>query len=242
MSAFVMTDCTVYAGGYDFTGDTNKISLKADVDDKETTVYGQRSKTRVGGLKDVMFEHSGFWQSAASSGAVDPEAFSNLGVADRVVTVSPTGAVGETAYFFQGGIFNYELFGQIGDVTPFSLSTKGTNKQGLVRGQFAKAKGLASATGATGSAVQLGAVGATQYLYAVVHVFSAGTTITLKIQSDDSSGFSSATDVATLSAITAAGGTWVTRVAGPITDDWFRFNVTAITGTFTLAAAIGIGS
>ncbi|MGI5493882.1 hypothetical protein [Microtetraspora malaysiensis] len=243
MSAFTLTDCTVFIGGYDFTGDSNKVSLKTDVEDKETTVFGSGGwKSRTGGLKDVSFDTEGYWQSAAAGPAVDPEAFSSLGVADRVATVTPTGIAGETAYFFQGGTFGYEMFGQVGDVTPFTLATKATGRQGLIRGQLAKAKGLVSAVGAVGSGLQLGAVGAGQFLYAVVHVFSAGSTITLKVESDDNAGFSSPTDRITLAPITVAGGTWAVRLPGPITDTYYRVNATAITGSFQLAAAIGIGS
>jgi hypothetical protein len=36
------------------------------------------------------------------------------------------------------------------------------------------------------------------------------------------------------------GGTWGTRVAGPITDPWYRLRVTAITGTHTIACVAGI--
>jgi hypothetical protein len=36
------------------------------------------------------------------------------------------------------------------------------------------------------------------------------------------------------------GGYWATRVAGPITDPWYRLRVTAITGTATIAAIVGI--
>lgn len=242
MSEFVLKDCTTWAAGYDMTTDLNKMTVKADVEDKESTTFGTGGwKSRVGGLRDFSLDLSGFWQSA-TSGAIDPEAWSAVGVADRVVSVSPTGVAGATCYMGQAGELSYEVFGQIGEITPFALKMMGTNKAGLVRGQIAAARGAVSATGAVGSGVQLGAVGAAQFLYAAVHVFAAGTTITLKIQSDDNAGFASPTDVTTLSAITTTGGVWVTRVPGPLTDTYFRFNASAITGSFTLAGAIGIGS
>jgi hypothetical protein len=117
----------------------------------------------------------------------------------------------------------------------------GTNGVGVVRGGVAKAKGNVSSTGATGSVQQLGDVAANEFLYATLHVFSAGTTITVQVQSDDNSGFSSPTTRATFSGVTTAGGNWVTRVAGAITDTYWRFNVSAVTGTFSIAGAIGIG-
>ena len=110
----------------------------------------------------------------------------------------------------------------------------------MARGKLTLSATNVTTTGAKGTGVLLGAVGATQYLYATVHCLTAGTTVTIKIQSDDNAGFTSPTDRITLSAITATGGTWVTRLAGSITDTYYRFNVTAVTGTFTLAGAIGI--
>lgn len=241
MSTIVLTDATTWVAGYDMTTDLNQISLHAEVEDKDNTTFGSGGwRTRQGGLRDVTADLSGLWQAGA--GTIDPEAFTNLGTADRVMTMSPDGAAGSVAYFFQGGTFSYDLLGQVGDLAPFSLATKATNAVGLIRGQVAAAKGVVSGTGVVGSVVNLGAVGSTQYLYSVVHVFTAGTTVTLKIQSDNASNFPSAADVVTLAAITTTGGTWVTRTAGPLTDTHFRFNATACTGSFTLAAAIGVGS
>src|SRR5689334_7023555 len=104
------------------TTNLNKLSVKVDVEDKDNTTFGLGGwKSRVGGLRDVEADLAGFWQSAMS-GAVDSEVFPNLGTADRVVTVSPTGAAADTAYMFQAGEFSYELLGQIGEVTLFTLA------------------------------------------------------------------------------------------------------------------------
>lgn len=242
MTSFAFVDATTWVNGYDFTTDLNQVSLTATAEELDNTAFGSGGyRSRIGGLKTVSAQLAGFWQSAASA-AVDPQAFPDLGVADRVVTIAPDDAETTTAYFFQGGKFSYDMFGQIGEVTPFTLGMQGTNGVGAVRGQVAKAKANVSATGATGSVVNLGAVGSTQYLYAVLHVFTAGTTITVQVQSDDSSGFASPTTRGTIGPITTTGGTWMTRVAGAITDTHYRFNVSAVTGTFSIAGAIGIGS
>lgn len=240
MGAFVLTDCSVWVDGLAVTTYATEASIKTSVDDQETTTFGSGGyRSRVGGLRNVEADVKGNWESA-----VDPAAITGLGVADQVTTFTATGVAGDPAWFFQAGNFSVDRFGKIGEVDPFSLSIMGTNAAGLVAGKLAAAKGNISATGVLGSALTgLSAnsqVSATQYLYGAVHVFTAGTTMTLKIQSDDNAGFSSPTDRITLSAITATGGTWVTRLIGPITDTYFRFNCTAITGTFNVAAAIGI--
>ena len=122
----------------------------------------------------------------------------------------------------------------------FELASKGSSIYGAVGGVLSVAKQTVSTTGAKGTAVEIGAISAAQFLYATLHVFSAGTTITVIIESDDNGSFTSATTRATLGPVTARGGTWLTRVAGPVTDTFWRMNVSAVTGSFVVAGAIGI--
>ena len=175
---------------------------------------------------------------------IDADTFATLGARDEAMTVTPTGVATATAYMMQATKFSYEMFGAVGDVAPFSLEAQGSEgAAGLVRGQLAKAKGTVSATGAFGSAVNLGAGAAGKYLYLAFHVFSAGTTISVKVESDNAQAFSTPADVAsaTIGPITAAGATWMTRVdASSFTDAWYRLNATACTGTFSVAGALAI--
>ena len=236
---FVLTAATTYLHGYDLTSDNNKLAIKYTAADLDVTTFGSSgAMTRIAGLRDVEADYEGFW--GANSGGNDAEFFPDLGTADRVFTVSKTGTAGDTALLFQAGKFTVDLFGEVGQPAPFALTAMGTSAQGLVRGGLAKAKGNVSATGALGSVLNLGAVSATQYLYATVHIFTAGTTITLQLQTDDNSGFTSPTTVQTIGPLTTTGGTWATRVAGALTDTYQRINVSAVTGTFSIAAAIGV--
>lgn len=238
---FSMTDCSIWVAGYDMTQDSNKLTVAGSADELDVTTFGGGGyRTRIGGLRDVEASVEGFLTDGV--GAVGPELFPKLGTANEVWTTSPTGAAGSVAYMFQSGKFQVGQFGDVGSAAPFTLNAKGTHSQGLIRGQVAKAKGNVSGTGGMGSVVNLGAVSASQYLYCSVHIFSAGSSITMTLGSDDNVGFTSGTTQATIGPLTSAGGTWVTRVAGPITDSYFLLNVTAITGTFSIGAAIGIGS
>lgn len=225
------------------TTDTNEVSLSVEVDEQETTTFGSNGwRSRIGGLRDISMDLSGFYQ--AGDGSVDADAFNTIGAGGEPITVSPTGQADSTAYAFLGGKFSYEILGGIGDVAPFSLSISATDGVGLVRGKLVAPKQTKSATGVLGSVVTdlstNDQVSSSQYLYAVLHVFSAGTTVTVQVQSDDNSGFSSATTRATIGPISAVGGTWMTRVAGPISDTYYRMNISAITGTFSVAGFIGI--
>lgn len=251
MGAIALTDAFAYVHGYDFSPDTNNIKLDMKAEAKDATPFGVGWNVIVGGLKSVNFDMQGFWQSgtAGAAGAVDPEAFPDLGVSDRVYTVgaihtepaSPASFLeDERVYMFRGGKFTYDAFGAVGEVTPFTLSSAGTQGVGAKQGLLLKKKGNVSATGQLGATLDtLGfGLGAAQFLYATVHVFTAGTTITIQVQSDDNTGFSSATTLATIGPLTTRGGTWLTPIPGPITDRYFRFNVSAITGTFSVGAAM----
>lgn len=242
MATLVLDDATIWAAGYDFTSTASQIILNGSAEELDVTTFGSGGyRSRIGGLRDVQAQSTGYWYSA-TSGSPDPEIFPQLGTADQVFTVAPTSDEGSVAYMFQAGKFTGQFFGTAGEATPYTFSAMGTNKAGLVRGQVLKAKGDVSATGATGTAVELGAVASGQYLYATFHVFTAATTITAVLESDADNTFATATTQATFGPLTTTGGTWATRVAGPITDTWYRLRVTAVTGTFTVAGAAGIGS
>jgi hypothetical protein len=239
MAVFSLTDCFVHVAGYDFTTDSNNAVLSGDAAALDKTTFGSGGWQELAtGLKSTQFQMGGFWQSDTDQ-AVDPQAFAALG-ASKVVTFGPVETEGQPAYMFQALGSQYVLGGQVGDLAPFTLQAQGSDGQGVVRGALLKSRGTVSATGAIGTGVQLGAVSATQYLYATFHVFSSGTTLTAVLESDDNAGFTSATTRATIGPLTTTGGTWITRVAGAITDDYYRLRVTAITGSFIVAGAAGI--
>lgn len=246
MAPIALVNAGIYIGGHDFTAEQNQLMLSGEMEALDKTTFGSNGwRERQGGMRDVKASGAGLWQSALSD-AVDPEAFLNLGVADRVFTVTATRVETDPCYLSQFLQSAYSIDGELGQLLPWTLGLSGSNKQGLVRGKLAKTKGTVSATGALGSPVQLGAVGATQFVYATLHVLPpVGTTISVKIESDNASNFASPANVGSapnFGPITTSGGTWAVRVPGPITDDWFRLNVTAITGTFTVVGAIGVGS
>lgn len=240
MAATALIDAFIHGDSHDFTVDTNTVQLEGTAADLDSTTFASAGwSERAGGLKNGSLHVEGFW--IAGTNEVDPVAFAGVGVSSRVWTVGPVETEGQPAYILNAETSNYQLFGAVGELTPFAIDGQQSgNAAGIVRGQLAKARGNVSATGVLGSVVNLGATGAAQFVYCSVHVFSAGTTITLQLQSDNASGFPSPATVATIGPITAAGGTFMTRVAGPLTDTHWRLNVSAITGTFNVAAAIAV--
>ncbi len=241
MAALTLLDCFLYAHDRDFTVDTNAAKLAMDVAVKDKTTFASGGwKECLAGLRSTALAYAGFLSHGA--GDVDVALDGALGVSNRVFTMGPDDVEGQPAYLFRAGNMSTAMFGDgIGEPAGFTVNASGTDGFGVVRGQLAKAKGNVSAVGALGSGLNLGAVAAGKYLYGSFHVFTPGTTITVVLESDDANTFATATTRATLGPITTAGGVWATRVAGSITDTWFRYRVTAITGTFSVAGAIGIG-
>lgn len=241
MAVEALLNAFAYVAGHDFTTDTNQGQLAMEATALDATVFRSGGwQENAYGLRNFSFSYSGFWQSAASD-SVDDESFGDLAI-PRAHTWGIKETEGSPAWMFNSAKTSYQLGGEVGPLAPFTVQSNGSDKYGCIRGQLAKAKGAANATGLLGSVVQLGAVGAAQFLYATFHVFSAGTTITVQVQSDDNAGFTAPTTVATIGPLTTRGGTFMPRVAGPITDTYYRFNVSAVTGTFVAAGAIGIGS
>lgn len=243
MGTHAALDVTTWLGGYDLTGDTNATQTDFEHSVLEDTCYTDRGRSRIAGLETAQTQVRGYTQYGA--GLVDAELNSGLGSSVLALSQSPDGAESSVAYFWQARKYALQLFGELDTVNPFQLTAQssrgaGAASVGGVRGRVLKTKANVSATGATGTAYELGAASASQYLYAAFHVFSAGTTITAVLESDSDNTFASATTRVTFGPITTTGGTWGTRVAGPITDTWYRLRVTAITGTFQIACVAGI--
>lgn len=228
-----------WVGGYDMTTDLAQVTTDLDHEVQDDTrmqpVGSGGARARLCGLEDISTAVGGYNNPAL--GGVDEKAFASWsGGLEEPWTQSYDGVEGSPAYILRGGSFKYGLGGQVGSNYAFTLDAKGTNgEMAAARGLITKTKGVVSAIGATGTGQQLGAVAAGQYLYASFHTFAIGTTITAVIESAPSNAFGANTTRLTFGPITTIGGTLL-RVAGPITDTWYRLRITAITGSFTVAA------
>jgi len=234
MSKFVLTDATAFRNGYDMSCDVNQIEVTAEVDVVEQTTFCDAGwRTMLGGLKSASYSMNGFYE--AGTGTVDEEL---AAITTSVDTFTPDGSDGAVAYFMQSQDSGIQRFGSVGDITPINMTGVGRSTVGLLRGNLLLEKQTVSGD-TDGTGLQMGAVSATESLYTVIHCFSAGTTADVIVESDDNAGFTSATERSSTT-ITAAGGTWVTAVAGAITDDYWRVSVDTVTGSFSLAVAVAI--
>jgi hypothetical protein len=237
----------LYGDEWDATADSNQIAVKASQPPLDGTTFrlaitnGGWEEVGASGRKTLDLSFDGFW-SAATTTAQDVQSFNQLAGAERVWTVGDDETETAPCFLFKGKQVSYQAFGTQNTSAPFSVAVKSSDGLGgMARGQLAAKLQSKAATGQLGSICNLGAASSTQYVYVSLHVFpTAGTTITVQVQSAAAVGFASPTTRATLGPITAVGGTWMTRLAGPFTDAYWRLNVSAITGTFSVAGAIAV--
>ena len=238
MASLVLTDAKVFIAGHDLSGQMSATALEYAADLRDATTFGATTRIRTGGIKSVVGNHQGLWDSASTT-AVDPVLFARVGTEDVPVVVGATGSVGDVAYLLRAVHASYTVGAQVGDILPFTVSMEGTGGQPLVRGKFLHNGTNSGAI--TGTAVQLGAITATQYLYAVLHVFAGSGSHTVTLQSSADQAFTSPTTRITFTNVptgTAVASEWAARVAGPITDTWWRVISTA--SDRISAVAVGI--
>lgn len=239
----LLTDVRMYAGGCDLTGYSNTVELAPSAVELTKTTFASAGWREVaGGLKSGRIAASGFWEAGDLS-KVDNTAWVELGGSTAWTIAPDTADVGDVTWLSRAMEAEYKLGGQVGELNPWAASN--ATDWPISRGRILHASGTARTATGTGTSVQHVAVAAGQYVYAALHVLSvSGTstpTITVKVQSDDATGFPSATDRITFDAATAIGGQFK-RTAGAITDTWWRVQHT-ISGTnpsFLYVVSLGV--
>lgn len=247
MAAHVLKNVRLFTAGLDLTGTTNKVEIQKKVEAKVCTTFGSYDVAS----GQVWEEYIGGMAGAAMSGG-GPDAF-GVGLTNEVVSggvgvvgawtamphTADVGAVAHLTYALEGEV---TLLGQLGDVAPWSGNW--VSSAPMPRGVVLHPPGTARTSTGNGTAVEHVAVGATQRLYASLHVLSVSgsgsPTLTVKVQSD-TSGFPSATDQITFDAATAVGGQWKS-VAGPITDTFYRvsWTISGSSPSFLFVCAVGV--
>jgi hypothetical protein len=240
----VLTDAKVYFAQYDISGDLNKVGIGITPDAVEDTTFGASYHTKKPGLlttKATMEGYSKF--NATANNAIDGRLWNNLSVVDIPFSVAPkTGNAGENGFFFKAMEAQYALGGSIGEMLKFQSSAEatGTGVQ-LVRGIIMEDGKTSRVAAGNSSAQTLGAVSATQNLYAVLHVFAfVGTDVTFKVRSAVTN-FATITDRVTFAVVNAATSQYAVPVVGPITDTFWRVDWTTSAGFTSFSAAVIVG-
>lgn len=232
MASQVLTNTKVWVDQYDVSGQLNAVAVEYGVDALDDTTFGDDTRSNNGGLKTTSMSHEGYWAAGT-----DAALFSKIG-GSTVVTIAGAGStIGDDAYLAQTLTTTYSPGAAIGELLAFSVEMEAAGP--LLRGAL-----LANNTETgNGDAApqQLGAVSATQKIYGALHVTSCtGGTLTVKIQSDSTSGFASPTDQITFTAATGATAQF-SSASGAITDTYWRALWTLTGGSASFIVSAGIG-
>jgi len=247
MASQVLTNVKVFLGEYDISGFMNRVNLDYGALALKDTRMGHDTEVNKGGIKAASCDIGGFGDPA--SAGMEAISFNKIGTSNIALTCSPDGAdVGEVAYFFKALKATMALpFGTHGEIAPFSgKATSGGDTNALVRGKVFVSAGSAKTSSGTSSVIQLGAVGATQRVYAALHVIDTVSgslpTLDVTVKSDDGSGFASPTTRITFTQVTAKTYQFLSA-AGAITDTHWRVDYTvggSSTPTFPFIVVVGI--
>ena len=246
MAAFALLDVDIYANGLDLSCFANQANVAVAGNELDATTFCSGGwVVPIAGIKSVDVSAAGptdmATATAAQLSAVDEVLAVDLG-GNYVLSAVPIGGVeGSVAYFTQGLLLARDILdGSAGDLATHNVRWRGKDR--LSRGTLTSLATV-TATG-NGTGFQIGAVATGLRLCAAVHFLTAGGTtpsITVVIESDDNSGFTTPTTRITFNAQTAKGGQF-SSVLGPITDDWWRarWTVSGTTPSFQTRVCLGI--
>lgn len=238
MTLGILTDCRIWGDDYDLSGTTNKVEIGGSCEAKKITNFNSgRYDEYLAGLKEVEVNVSGFFEGTTS------DAFADEFLGARVpVTIAVDDAAGSIAYMGGLNVLSAPREFAVGEVGVLNFGAKGAGATmpGIVRGALLYPKTTITTT-TTSTGIQYGAIGSGRTIWAAVHVFGAtsGDTLDVKIQSDDNSGFTSATDRITFTQFAAATGSEVKSLAAPITDDYWRI-VATVAGNGSESFSLGV--
>lgn len=240
MATFVLTDASILLGGVDLTAKSNQIQLTYEVEAQDATVFGNDTRINKGGLWVISGEVGGFTDEDLAGSAI----FDAVGAGPSVFQVAAPGDDGTAGYAFRSMAASHQpLGGSVGEMAADSLSLVGKSGAPLVRGTILHPSTARTSTG-TGTGRELGAVAADEKVYGALNVVAASgssPTLDVVVESDDNSGFTSATTRLTFSQQTGVGADWQSA-AGAITDTHWRVSYTigGSSPSFTFQCLVGI--
>lgn len=247
MALFVVgPNSRLYWDRYDLSGDIREGSFEVGTEAQDKTAWGDSTRIMRAGLDTVSISAGGFAQHDSAGPAVDNVLGTAVGVKNSVIAMgSNVSAEGDILYVAEGLLASYTPFGggSVGDLSGFALTAGASGR--WFRGKLLADKASRASSSAT-TGLELGTIAASKNMHASLHVFAvSGTdpTLDVLVQSDDNSGFTSASTRMTFAQATAAGVQVLGPTAGPGgSDDYWRVSWTiggTDTPTFMFAVIFG---
>lgn len=236
MSAEILKQQLILWDGYNLTTRLNSVVLEVSADALDDTTFGCTNRSNAPGLRTASIQIEGIYDDSA----YDTALASTIAGSDKLITVCRNSTEGALAWFLNAVHASYDpIKGNVGQLAGFSAGGV-SRSYPLCRGTLLYNQSDLDQS-ADGDGQQLGAILSTETLYAGLHVLAiddnAGDTIDVIIESDDNSGFTSATTRITFDQMSDIGSQFKT-LTGPVTDDYWRASHTIAGDTPAFAAVV----
>jgi hypothetical protein len=223
-------------GAYNLTPNTMAVSLNVGAQEVEGTAFADAFVNYIASpLKTAALGVQGYTEYSTPDLGIATE----IGLGNTVVTLADGRSDGDRAWFLNSLVTKYQpLAGKVGDAAKFDLGVATSDR---LIGGWLQAYGSKTVTG-NSTGMQLGALSATQSMYASLHVVTAtGSTLNVIVESDDNSGFTTPTTRITFTQVTTTPIAYLSSVAGAVTDTYWRMKWTITGGgPYYIVGAIGI--
>jgi hypothetical protein len=230
-----LSDVKVYWAGYDLSGFANAAQLVEQAPLVDTPIFGDTGARRVAGPPQGSLGMAGYFDPET----IDVQINAGIATGNNPVSVIPEGlTLGNTSMLFRAVVTEFMPFDagvdKVGAFTFSALSDAGLR---VVKGQLLHS-GSETATDAE-TAVEVGAISATQEIYAALHVLSGTGTLDVILQSAATDSWGAPTNRITFTQATGVTSEWKS-LAGAVTDAWWRASWTIATGPFSFVLTVGI--
>lgn len=244
MASFVGLHHRVYLGHLDLSGHTNSVTFGplARAMQDATTFNDGGYQAQKPGLVSGAATVSGFadWADGAISEEISVDQLGSQYAFTVVPNPTGTVAAGDACWLSRGVIGSQELPMTNGEMAGSSIEL--AYDAAVAQGFVAHPAAARTVTG-TGTGVAVTGPTASQSMYASLHVlaYSGLTSVVFKVQTDDGSGFASASDRITFDTVTATGSQFAS-VAGDFSTETHARVTWTVTGTGSVSffAAVGV--
>lgn len=229
--SYILTDATVIADGRDLSGESNEVGIEFARADLNPTNFRSTGTEHRAGMVDATGSVSGFWTPDTD------EQFDTLGADSVDLIIAPAAAAGTPCFVLDAKVTSVTRGGAIDELLPFSFSFGNARRNGVAHGRilFDPTTVVAFPVAATG--FQLGSVSGSITFH--VHVLRADDSgaLDLDIESSATNGWTVPDVEETVEGLIEGDSVSVT-VPGPVTNSWWRVNVTGIDGPSQLLVVV----
>lgn len=249
MSVGVLYQADILLDGVAATTDMNRVKFSLGQEVKAITAFGDVARHFLPGVYKGNVDGDFYYQTGLNM--IPNLLESEFGSGSlptfvaEVLTVGHDQNVGSIVFIIQGAVATAEYTGQHGEVLKGTFKHEGANTGRAVMATRLLRAAQGAGTSGVGTAINLGAVSATQALYAALNVVGttatpAGTIFTI-ISSASSSMPAPTTRITFVTGTSARTGEWQSTAVGAITDTWWQAKFTGYAGTgFTASISAGI--